>query len=220
MRVEEAKWIGAALADLPMARISPILELGSSTRSFRCVERPHIEEYIHRPLRERGVQIVHSDLKKGEGIDISGDIYHPETREELRKVRANCILCCNILEHVADRDKFAKICDFLLQPAGYIVITVPRSYPYHLDPIDTYFRPSAAQVADLFMGYSEIKSATIKSENYLEEILRTPNPVATAVRAWAKIASCRGGLEATKARAHRWLWLLRPYLITAIILKK
>jgi hypothetical protein len=220
MRIEEAKWIGKALSDLPIDRISPILELGSSTRTFRCVEKPHIEEYVHRPLRKKSVHIVHSDLKKGDGIDISGDIYQSETTEELRKVGAKCILCCNILEHVADRDKFAMICDSLLRPAGYMIITVPRSYPYHLDPIDTYFRPSAEEVANLFADYSQIKSATIKSDTYLKEILGAPNPITMAVGAWAKIALCRGGIEATKARAHRWLWLLRPYLITAVLLKK
>ena len=64
---------------------------------------------------------------------------------------AKCVLCCNILEHVADREAFARVCDQILSPGGTIVVSVPQSYPLHMDPIDTYYRPMPAEIAQLLV---------------------------------------------------------------------
>ena len=78
-------------------------------------------------------------------------------RSESKAIHPKTVLCCNMFEHVDDRYKFASICDEVLSPGGYLLITVPHSYPYHLDPIDTMFRPSVDEIAKLFPYYELVE---------------------------------------------------------------
>lgn len=218
VRPEEARWIGDALAKLPADSLSPLIELGSQTLDYRTREKPHIESLVLAPLRARGVRIVHSDLQSGPGIDISGDLYLPQTRAAYAKVGARALLCCNILEHLTDAPGFARICADLLPPGGYAIVTVPRSYPYHLDPIDTMFRPAPSGIAALFPGFDAVAAEELRSGRYLDDLRgRTARDIATEL---VRIALLRGGLDATHARASRWLWLFRHYRISAVILRK
>ena len=220
MRREEAAWIGERLRSFAPQDISPVLELGSATGYFRTVMKPHIDKEIHAPLRERGIAIVHSDQKEGEGVDICGDITDPAIRAKLRGVGAKCLLCCNMLEHVTDREGLAALCDEALAPGGVMVVTVPRSYPYHLDPIDTYYRPDVAEVAALFPGYELVESAALEAGSYWEEIREADNFGLELVRTAAKVVLPLGGIEMWKARLHKFLWLARPYVVAAVVLRK
>ena len=114
---------------------------------------PQVESDVLDPLTERGERIVKTDLQPGPHIDIAGDIYDVAVQAKLKAVGAKCVLCCNILEHVVDREAFARVCDEILSPGGMIVVSVPQSYPLHMDPIDTYYRPKPAEIAQLFPGY-------------------------------------------------------------------
>src|SRR5258708_3620018 len=58
----DAEWLGRTLAGLSAEELSPILNLGASTRHFRQVEQPYIDELVFRPLEARGVRVVHCDL--------------------------------------------------------------------------------------------------------------------------------------------------------------
>ena len=80
MRRSEAVWIRGALSKIGNEALDPVLELGSATTHFRTVTHPHVESEIHAPLRTRRVTIVTSDLKSGDGVDISGDIYQTDTQ--------------------------------------------------------------------------------------------------------------------------------------------
>jgi SAM-dependent methyltransferase len=162
------------------------------------------------------VQIVHTDLKAGEGVDISGDIYDADIQAKLRAVGAKCVLCCNIFEHIEDRAAFAEICDNILLPGGHIIISVPYSYPYHLDPIDAYYRPKPDEIASLFPGYSTLEAERLKCGSHWNDI----DGAADILKAIVKSAILRGGLEASKARAHRLLWLFRPYQVSVVVLRK
>jgi hypothetical protein len=213
LRSEEAAWIGSRLVKLAPRTV---LELGSSTREFRTREQPHIERCLHAPLRASGARIVHADMKAGEGIDISGDLYDPAVQAALATVRPDVVLCCNIFEHVSDRGRFAQICDSLLPPGGIVVVSVPRSFPYHPDPLDTYYRPSPEELAQLFPTYRVLDAETVTSSSYASEV-QGPRAFAKTL---AKIALVRGGLDATRARAHRLLWLFRPYRLSVVILQK
>jgi len=62
---------------LAAGEISPLLNLGSSTRAFREVEKPHIEPELFALLREAGIEVIYGDLKPASGVDIVGDIPDP-----------------------------------------------------------------------------------------------------------------------------------------------
>lgn len=220
MRREEAAWIGERLSSLPREQISPMLELGAATQHFRTVFQPHIDREIHAPLRERGVVVVHADAKSGDGVDIHGDVTDPKIRARLRGVGARCVLCCNMFEHVRDRAGLAAICDEALAPGGVLVVTAPRSYPYHLDPIDTYFRPSPEEIAALFPGYELVASEAVKSGTYWSEIREADNFAMELVRTAAKVVIPLGGIEKWKSRLHCFLWLNRPFVVAAVVLRK
>ena len=62
------------------------------------------------------------------------------------------MMACNILEHIPqDRfDAFVSALDSIVRPGACLAISVPYSYPLHLDPIDSYFRPSPDELALMF----------------------------------------------------------------------
>ena len=55
----------------------------------------------------------------------------------MKRAGFRCVLLSNLLEHVQDREKLASSCEEIVGTGGLILATVPSSYPYHADPIDT-----------------------------------------------------------------------------------
>jgi hypothetical protein len=94
----------ARLREILLGRraVSPLPNLGSSTRAFREVAKRHIRDELFGPLEAAGTRIVHSDLKQADGVDLVDDIVDPAVRAELRARRFKCLLCSNLLEHVSD----------------------------------------------------------------------------------------------------------------------
>lgn len=223
MRPTEAAFIGSLLNGFSAERISPVLNLGSSTLRVRKIEFPHIDREIFTPLEERGVQIIHSDLKADEGVDIVGDIYDCDVQAKVRSIGAKVVICCNIMEHVADAAEFARISGSLVPPGGMIIVTVPYSYPFHPDPIDTYYRPLPAEVAQLFNGFELEQAQIVEDTTYLQDLLRDKT-VAQLMRQLVshglKFFTPFTGLAAWKARYHRYLWLFRPYKVSCVLMRK
>lgn len=217
MRTQEAVWVGRVLQS---AQAQVVLNLGSGSRHFRQVSKPYIEREIFEPLARRGVRVVHADLRSEEGVDVSGDLFDPAVQERLRQVQPQVAMACNMLEHLPEalRDQFPKVVDSLLPPGAVLVLTVPHSYPYHADPIDTLYRPSPDELARLFPGYAILEKRVIDSESYGDEfvaggpwrmvrkILRLAFPFVRPMR-WL-------------SHAHRMLWLWRPYQLSGVVLKK
>jgi hypothetical protein len=216
MRPEEAEYLGAWLSVQAPSELSPLVELGASTPAFHETH-PHVEGDVLGPLTERGVRIVKTDLQPGPHIDIAGDIYDVAVQAKLKAVGAKCVLCCNILEHVADREAFARVCDEILSPGGTIVVSVPQSYPLHMDPIDTYYRPKPAEIAQLFPGYIVLALDTVVSGTALGDM---ETPLLDVPKVIRRAVLLRGGADATKARLHRLLWLFRRYRISIAVLRK
>lgn len=198
------------------AELSPLIELGASTEAF-LETHPHVESNLLGPLVQRGVRIVKTDLQPGPHIDIAGDIYDVAVQAKLNAVGAKCVLCCNILEHVTDREAFARVCDAILSPGGTIAITVPQSYPLHMDPIDTYYRPKPAEIAQLFPSYIILALDTVVSGTAAGDMETPWLDVPKVIR---RAVLLRGGTNATKARLHRLLWLFRRYRISVAVLRK
>jgi hypothetical protein len=216
MRPEEATYLGAWLSMQDLAEISPLIELGASTQTF-LETHPHVQRHLLGPLIERGVRIVKTDIQPGPHIDIAGDIYDPAAQEKLKAVEAKCVLCCNILEHVTDREAFARVCDEILSPGGTIVVSVPQSYPLHMDPIDTHYRPKPDEIAQLFSGYDVLVSETVVSGTAADDMGNAWLEVPKVIR---RALFLQGGVDATKARLHRLLWLFRRYRISVAVLQK
>src|SRR5262249_33975931 len=152
MLMSDATWLSETLARYGAEELSPLINLGSSTRRFREQDQPHIHRLIFAPLKERGVRVVHCDLKAADGVDIAGDIFDDKVLAQLHATGARSLLCTHMFEHVRDREALARRILDILPKRGLFFVTVPKSYFHHADPLDTMFRPTPEELAGLFPG--------------------------------------------------------------------
>ncbi len=205
---------------LEAGEISPLLNLGSSTRAFREERKPHIERALFAPLRRAGVRVVHCDLKPDEGVDVAGDILEPAVHTKLAGMGFRCVLLANLLEHVGDRAAVIRACTDLAGPDGLILATVPQSFPYHADPLDSGYRPEPAELAAAFPGTQVLASETVRGPTYREQLRRDGTPPWRALLRtllWLLAAPVRP--NSARARLSRWRWYRRPYLTSLVLLR-
>jgi len=218
MFAREARWVADQLAAFPSDRISPLLDIGSSTRDFRERVQPWISGTLLAPLATRGVHITHLDSRSGDGIDIRADLLDDADFERLRRIRYRALLCCNILEHVRDPALFARRCVELVLPDGVIVVTVPKSYPRHGDPIDTLYRPTPDEAAALFPGTAVMAGEIINvGESYRDEVWRRPWLL---LRHLARLPLPFLGIEKWQASMQKPYWLFHNYQVSALLLRR
>lgn len=224
MRISEAAYIGARLGEIPVEQLSPVLNLGSSNETFRTHTHPHVDREIFFPLVERGARVIHADLKADRGVDIVGDIYDAGFQEQCRRLHPKTVVCCNILEHVVDPAAFARIVLSLVPGDGYIVVSVPHSYPFHADPIDTLFRPSTSEIVDLFgSGLAPVASHTLTDTTWLSDLRRQMPTAALPVFFLKDLIKVMVELPSPQKRfkrLHRYLWLTRPFQMSIVILRR
>lgn len=221
MRLIEARWLQASLSIIPTEQLSPVLEIGSSSLEYRTVHKPYIEQLVHAPLRERGVRIVTADLRAEQGVQIIGDIYAPEVQAQMAKVRARTLLLCNLLEHLTEPRRFAKVCTNLVVPGGRIIVTVPHDYPYHLDPIDTMFRPGVAEIQALFEETYLESGDILVDQGYWSELRSSRGRTGSIVhiaRELVRAATLAGGRHRAYSRLARLRYLARNYKISVAVL--
>lgn len=202
---------------LGVAAASPILNIGSSTLDFRTREQPWIEQQLIEPLRQAGGRIINIDIKAAPGVDLTADISRPEDLERVAALGGRSAMLCNLLEHVEDPAALLQCALRTVPVGGHLVITVPRSYPYHRDPIDTLFRPTPDEVAALAPNATMVDAAVLDTGYYwgklktrpwliLRPILRFPFPMF----GWTRWKRSMGKLY----------WLFRPYQHTAVVLRR
>ncbi len=214
----ESLWVADKLALYPATQLSPLLNVGSSTSEFRETAQPWTARNIFRPLERRGVAIVHLDTRAGAGIDIRADLLDEADFARLRATRYRALLCCNILEHVRDPGEFARRCSELVMPGGIIVVTVPRSYPRHGDPIDTLYRPAPEEAAALFPGTSVIAAEIIDTgQSYLDTVRRRPWLL---LRHLARFPLPFLDLAKWTASMQKPYWLFHNYEVSAVVLQR
>lgn len=205
---------------LAQGEVSPLLNLGSSTRAYREEAKPHIERELFAPLRAAGVEIVHCDLKQTEGVDVVGDILDPVVRAALKARGFRCLLAANMLEHVRDRDAVIAACEEIAGPGGLILATVPSSFPYHADPIDTGYRPQPDTLAGTFRGSELLLAEEVRGRTYKEEIAARGSSVRRELArtlGLALISFARP--KSFRARLSRWSWYRRPYAVALALVR-
>jgi hypothetical protein len=215
MRVTEATWIASELARIGPEALSPLVNIGSSTEEFRTVRQPHIDRVIFAPLRAANVEVIHSDLKAQAGVDIAGDLLDPATQAAIRSRKPRAVLCSNLLEHVLEPKAFARAMTALLAPGGFAIVTVPRSYPFHADPIDTGLRPTPEEIANLFSDCELVRSEVVADVTYGDElrakgVRRGVRQLLGAARPWG---------DAARAQRDRLRWLFKPFTTSCAVLR-
>ncbi len=214
----EARWLSAALDRFAPERLSPLLNLGSSTEMFRERIQPWTEERLFRPLRGRGVAIVHVDMRNEPGIDFRADLTNSADVPRLRALAPRALMCCNLLEHVTEPGRLARHCLEILPSGGLAFVTVPFSYPHHRDPIDTMYRPSPAELSTLFGGADLLVGTIIGAGmSYRDDIRRRPWIL---LRHIARFPAPFASFERWKRSMAKLYWLVAEYRITCAVFEK
>lgn len=217
MLPSEADWISAYFERQDNETIGTVLNIGSSTAEFRTRKQSFIDERIFRPLARRGIPVIHSDIKEADGVDIVADIMNDEDLKRLRFLEAKTVLCSNMLEHVPSAPMMAERLASLVPPGGVILVTVPNSYPYHPDPIDTLLRPDTNELGKLFGQLEMIDGSIVNGPTESEELIKNPSLLPRRI-ARTLIPFPRFGIWLSAL--DRWRWLFRHHRATCIVLWK
>ncbi len=217
MLPSEAKWISAYFTSQDNVALGTVLNIGSSTAEFREQKQSFIEENIFRPLARRGVPVVHTDIKAANGVDVVADIMNDDDLERLRSLGANTILCSNMLEHVPSASRMAERLATLVPPGGVLLVTVPNSYPYHPDPIDTLLRPDTTQLSGLFRQLKFLDGGIVEGPTVAQEFAKNPLLLPRRL-ARSLIPFPRFGIWLSTL--DRWRWLFRHYKAACVVLLK
>lgn len=218
MMLCDAEWLQKAFAKFDAAELSPILNLGSSTAHFRAVVQPYINDLVIGPLEARGVKVIHVDLKQDDGVDISANILDGADHARVKALAPKAVICTHMLEHVVEREAMAQRILDLLPVGGLFFVTVPFSYHEHRDPIDTLYRPSPDELAQLFPGQKVIEKAELVGHSYWREVRRRPFTV--FFRHFTRFFLPFLGLEKWKRSMRKLYWLAHPYKVSAIVGRK
>jgi len=217
MHIEEARWIAQKLCNLRKEEISPILNIGSSTGKYRVKLRPFIDSVIFSPLRERGIKIVHQDIKSAEGINLVGDLTDQSFLNHLEKMHFKTILCSNLLEHIENRNKVADVLLKILSNEGYLIVTVPSKYPKHMDPIDTMFRPTINELSNMFYG-TKVLDATLIDVGTIWSSL-SKNWIGL-IKLIVRITMPYYNYKGWSYAYNKMLWMFRQRTISCVFLRK
>ena len=214
----EACWLRRALEAFPPERLSPLLNLGSSSAVVRKAIQPWIDAEVFCPLRGRGVETLHVDMRELPGVDVRADLTDASDVERLSALRPNALLCCNLLEHVLEPKQLARHCLDLLPRGGLVFVTVPFSYPYHRDPIDTLYRPSPAELSELF-GSARMLDGTILGAGVSYRNAVRERPWILLRHVW-RFPVPFLSFERWKRSMLRLYWLVAEYRITCAVFEK
>jgi SAM-dependent methyltransferase len=214
----EARWLRCTLEAFPSERLSPVLNLGSSSAVVRQAAQPWIDAEVFCPLRNRGVETFHVDMRELPGVDIQADLTDAADVRRLSTLRPKALLCCNLLEHVLEPRCLAQHCLDLLPPGGLVFVTVPYSYPYHRDPIDTMYRPNPAELSELFAD-ARLLDATILGAgvSYRDAVRERPWILS---RHFFRFPAPFLSFEKWKRSMARLYWLVAEYQITCAVFEK
>jgi len=214
----DALWLKQTLSRFSNEELSPVLNLGSSTAKFRKVHQPFIDELIFAPLAARGVEVIHVDIKAADGVDISADILTDAGLEEVRKRAPKSLICTHVFEHLVEREPFADRLIKMLPVGGLFFVSVPSSYHQHNDPIDTMYRPSPDQLAELFPGQAILDKRSLVGDNYWSHVRR--RPVTLFFRHFFRFFIPFLGLNQWKRSMRKLYWLYNNYKVAAIVGRK
>jgi hypothetical protein len=220
MRREEANTLAEWARKLNLPRGSVCLNIGSSTRAFREVQQPHVNDLFIRPLEAEGIRFVHCDMKQADGVDEVGDVLDPSFRARLQRYEASLLVCSNLLEHLTDPQAFAAACGELVGSGGYGLFSVPLSYPYHPDPIDTMLRLTPAQLAAMLPDWLVVRSDAIDAGSYWRDVRESQAGLAGLFRQIVRVALPFYRPDQWRANASRVSWLFRSYRVSMVLLRK
>ncbi|HEV2472221.1 MAG TPA: hypothetical protein VGS41_06120 [Chthonomonadales bacterium] len=217
MLLEEALWFETQIRKMNPLSIYPMCNVGSSTLEFRTSIQPWIDKHLFQQARARGLQVDHLDMKLAPGVDIVGDVTDPGFLEAMKSRSYRSAVCSNVLEHLTDRRPLCRALMEMVVPGGYLFVSCPYRYPYHPDPIDSLFRPSARQLAQCFPGMEVCTADHIAAGTYLQGFAGRP---LEGVRALARLCLPFYKPKTWRLKAQYIPWMFRSFEAACVVLRR
>ena len=149
MLYEESLWFKKMIEQHVQSN-SLVLNIGSSTKEFIEVDQPYIKHHLFDELAKKNCTVKNIDIKQAEGVDLVGDVTDKNFTDTLRQLNPSIIICSNLLEHLEDRKTFCDSLINIMSKDTMLIVSVPYSFPYHEDPIDTLYRPDLKELQKAF----------------------------------------------------------------------
>ena len=164
MLKNEAKRIGNLLSEMINNLSSKdeivILNLGSQVQNFIDLQQPYIYNYIFRKLENNSkIKIVNIDLQDLPGVDVIMDLTKEFDYIKISHYIPDILIISNLLEHVDSVDSVLSNLAKYLKGDYQVIVSGPRVFPYHADPIDNLFRPGKKELRNIFLKYGFIQTS-------------------------------------------------------------
>jgi hypothetical protein len=184
MLIKEAKKINEYIETFLKDKKGIAINIGSSTADFVDISQPYIKNLVLTPM-SRNFKIINIDIKNLKGVDLVADFTTPEGRKAISNLNGNLYLISNLLEHIPDYNLGIKSIINLLNSGDVLILSGPKSFPYHPDPIDNMFRPSLKVLQSCFAADFQIinleivRSGTVFSSSV---IMQNPKSTSEAIK--------------------------------------
>jgi hypothetical protein len=172
MLIREAKKINEYIETSLSGKKGVAINIGSSTANFIEISQPYIKNLVLNPLTKK-FEIINVDIKNQKGVDLVADFTTTEGQRSITNLGGNLYLISNLLEHIPDYHLGIQSIIKLLNKDDYLILSGPKSFPYHPDPIDNMFRPSTKILRKYFendfniVDLQIVKSGTVFSSSVL-----------------------------------------------------
>jgi hypothetical protein len=182
MLVNEAKWINQAINKYLKDVFGTVINLGSSSMDFIEYNQPYIESLVIEPLARR-FTLINVDIKNDKNVNLVADFLTEQGQIVIKEFNAKVILVSNLLEHIPNPLAGINSLKQLVESDSYLILTGPRSFPYHADPIDNMFRPNLAEVQSLFekdfeiIELSLVRNGTVFTSNFFGRNIKNTSKV-------------------------------------------
>jgi hypothetical protein len=155
MLVKEARKIHEYINNYLSDKKGIAVNIGSSTSEFIDISQPYIRSHVLNPL-SKNFKIKNIDIKNQIGVDLVADFTTEIGQARIKELNGNLYLISNLLEHIPDYSLGVNSIKKMLDKGDVLILSGPKSFPYHPDPIDNKFRPNVKELTEIFHKDFEI----------------------------------------------------------------
>lgn len=189
MLPKEAKWINTVINNNLLGVDGAVINLGSSSLDFMNYNQPYIKDLVLEPLLKR-FQVTNVDIKSDPNVQLVANFLTEAGQTLIRGKCAKVFLVSNLLEHIPNAIEGIEKIKTLMEPKTYLILTGPRSFPYHPDPIDNMFRPSISEIR----GYFEKDFEVVKLDLIRNGTVFTSSFFGRSAKKSKAVIDSKGGL--------------------------